>query len=209
MSAKKYDLKIRVWHWLSALIIMGSLLTVLINSTLLDKDQNPFVQKELQDAGVALSAQQARAATHGLEDQVWGIHIYFGYALAALFLFRLVSEFFLPQEKKFLFKLRQVYKNYLNKSRLEFKHTLGVKILYAIFYITLFIMVCTGLSLAFQDNFGISRTLGHTIKDVHGFCFYIVLSFAAVHIVGIVVAEFQKDRGIVSDMINGGDSEIK
>ncbi|MBC7417588.1 MAG: cytochrome b/b6 domain-containing protein, partial [Pedobacter sp.] len=106
MSIKKYDLKIRIWHWLSALVVTGSLLTVLINSTLLDRSQTPFVQKELQNAGVQINAEQARAATHGLEDQVWGIHIYFGYALALLFVFRLISEAFLPKEKKLLFKIK-------------------------------------------------------------------------------------------------------
>lgn len=209
MSSKKYDIKIRLWHWLSALVITGSLITVLINSTLLDRSQSPFVQKELQDAGVQLTTKQARAATHGLEDQIWGIHIYFGYALAALFLFRLISEAFLPREKRFVFKAIQAYRSYSNLRLTKLRHNFAVKVLYAICYITLLIMVLTGLSLAFQDNLGISRSFGHSIKQVHGFCMYIVLGFIVLHVGGVIFAETKEDKGIVSGMINGGKVEAK
>ncbi|MET4082205.1 Ni/Fe-hydrogenase 1 B-type cytochrome subunit [Pedobacter sp. UYP30] len=204
MSTKKYDLKIRIWHWLTALVITGSLLTVLINSTLLDRSQSSAVQKELQSAGVQLSTQQARAATHGLEDQVWGIHIYFGYALAILFVFRLITEAFLPKEKKFLFKVKEAYRIYRNGRLANMRHNFFVKVLYAIFYLLLLIMVCTGLSLAFQGDLGISRQIGHSIKEVHGFCMYLVLGYIVIHIAGVLLAESRDSKGIVSDMINGG-----
>ncbi len=204
MSVKKYDVKIRLWHWLSVLIITGSLVTVLINSTLLDRSQSAFVQKELQDAGVQLSTKQARAATHGLEDQIWGIHIYFGYALAALFLFRLISEAFLPREKRFFLKTIQAYREFSNLNLKKLRHNFAVKVLYVIFYTTLLVIVLTGLSLAFQNDLGISRNLGHTIKDVHGFCMYIVIGFIVLHIGGVIFAETKDDKGIVSGMINGG-----
>ncbi|MBC7418619.1 MAG: cytochrome b/b6 domain-containing protein [Pedobacter sp.] len=204
MSTKKYDLKIRIWHWLSALVITGSLLTVLINSTLLDRSQTPSVQKELQNAGVHLNAEQARAATHGLEDQVWGIHIYFGYALALLFAFRLISEAFLPKEKKLLFKIKEAYRLYRGSPLVNLRHNFFVKVIYAMFYLLLLTMVCTGLSLAFQDELGISRGIGHSIKEVHGFCMYLVLGYVVIHIIGVVFAESKDDKGIVSEMINGG-----
>ncbi|MGY3051836.1 Ni/Fe-hydrogenase 1 B-type cytochrome subunit [Pedobacter sp. UYEF25] len=208
MSTKKYDLKIRVWHWLTALVVTGSLLTVLINSTLLDRSQTPAVQKELQNAGVQLSAEQARAATHGLEDQVWGIHIYFGYALAALFVFRLITEAFLPKEQKFIVKAKEAYRRYRDSPLVNLRHNFFVKVIYAIFYLLLLIMVCTGLSLAFQDELGISRQIGHTIKEVHGFCMYLVLGYVVIHIVGVLLAENQDSKGIVSDMINGGRTDL-
>lgn len=207
MSTKKHDLKIRIWHWLTALVITGSLLTVLINSTLLDKSQSPFVQKQLQEAGVQLSTKQARAATHGLEDQVWNIHIYFGYALAALFLFRLIAEAFLPKEKKFLYKLKETYKAYRKYLLNSYRHDFAVKVIYAIFYLLLTIMVCTGLSLAFQDDLGIPGHIAHKIKDVHGFCMYLVLGYVIIHIIGVIYADATKNKGIVSDMINGGNQE--
>jgi Ni/Fe-hydrogenase 1 B-type cytochrome subunit len=37
---KKYSSSIRLWHWSNAIIIIGSLLTVLINSTVLKPWEN-------------------------------------------------------------------------------------------------------------------------------------------------------------------------
>lgn len=208
MVIKKYNLKIRVWHWLSALVIMGSLITVLINSTLLDRSQSSFVQKELQDAGVILTTKQARAATHGLEDQIWGIHIYFGYALAALFLFRLISEFFLPKPSKLSNSIKELFRNYREKKSIFDRHKLAVKVLYLVFYLILFVIVCTGLTMAFQDDLGISNNFAHNIKEIHGFCMYLVLGFIVLHIGGVILAENREDKGIVSAMINGGIKEV-
>lgn len=188
---KKNSSSIRFWHWANMLVICGSLITVLLNSTILDVRENgAFIKSELQKSGASVTDEQARAAAHGLEDNVWGIHIYFGYALAGLLFFRFISELFQRPDQKFFKKLKIAYKNYL----------------YGFFYLILILMVLTGLTLAFQQNLGISRSLGHTIKEVHGFIMYLVLGFIIVHIAGVYLAERKDQKGIVSDMINGGDS---
>ena len=65
-------------------------------------------------------------------------------------------------------------------------------------------MVLTGLSLAFGRELGIPRNVSHSIKEVHGFCMYLVIAYIIVHIVGVILAERKRSSGIVSDMINGG-----
>ena len=186
---KKHSAGIRIWHWLNALIITGSLVTVLINSTLFEDH-----------------SAEARSIMETLEDKVWSVHIYFGYALAALFLFRIVQEIRQRHNQKFLYKLTHVYKDYFVERRnMEVaKHELIVKMLYIIFYMLLAIMVITGLTLAFEDQLGIPRKLAHTIKDFHGFCMYLIIAFAGLHIIGVIMAEKKDSSGIVSDMINGG-----
>ncbi|WP_231460145.1 cytochrome b/b6 domain-containing protein [Pedobacter sp. Leaf132] len=205
-QGKKYPSSTRLWHWLNFIMITGSLLTVAINSILFDRAQHNFVKSELMDAGASVSDKQAGAALHGLEDQVWGIHIYFGYALAALFLFRLMAEFFMPPAQRITPKIRKAYQAYfiLKKEREAAKHELVVKGLYLIFYALLFIMVCTGLLLAFEDYTGIPLDINHTIKEFHGFCMYLILGFIVLHLAGVFLAERKDGKGIVSDMINGG-----
>ncbi|MFD2287576.1 cytochrome b/b6 domain-containing protein [Pedobacter petrophilus] len=156
-KGKKYAFSTRFWHLVNFVLISGSLFTVLINSTLFDRSQRTFVKNELINAGAAVSDKQAGAVTHGLEDQVWGIHIYFGYALAALFLFRLIAEFFLTPAQRLFPKLKKAYQAYfiLKKEREAAKHELVVKGLYVFFYLLLLIMVVTGLPLAFEDYTGI------------------------------------------------------
>src|ERR1700761_2760348 len=77
-SAKKYSPAIRLWHWLNALIISGSLLTVLVNSTILKPWNNAsLIAYKLKDKGVNISEDQARPAAFALADRVWAIHTYF------------------------------------------------------------------------------------------------------------------------------------
>lgn len=204
---QKYSSRIRFWHWGNTLVILGSLLTVLVNATLFDgRSSGDFVQKVLANVGANVSQVQSRAVAHGFEDQVWDFHIYFGYALAALFLYRIVIEIMSKKEQRFWPKFIAALKLYLsnraikNKARYEF----GIKLLYLFFYVLLFIMATTGLSIAFRDSLGITKPFSHTLKEIHGFCMYPILAFIALHIGGVYIAENKNKRGIVSDMINGG-----
>lgn len=209
-TGKKISAGLRFWHWANALVITGLLVTVLINSTVLDDRSNQsFLKTQLQKDGTILTGQQARSLAHAQSDEVWGIHVYFGYFLAALFVFRLILGFFQPKEQRFFTQLKIVYQKYfvLKQNTYLAKHDLAVKIIYLLFYVMLTVMVTTGLSLAFEDELTLSRPLHHTIKEIHGFTMYLVLAFIAVHLIGVYLAERSRSPGIVSDMINGGRSD--
>ena len=203
---KTYSAPLRFWHWLNAIVITGSLLTVLLNSTLLKTRNSAVVIKNsLQEAGVKVTDRQAHGAAHELSDQVWAIHTYFGYGLAALVLFRLILEFFQFSDQKLIRKIRTAYTRYiiLKQDRELSKHEFWVKTLYAAFYLMILIMAVTGLCLAFEDDVPFLKGI-HAIREVHGFTMYLILAFIVVHIAGVILAERKKSKGIVSDMINGG-----
>jgi Ni,Fe-hydrogenase I cytochrome b subunit len=207
LHKKKYSSSLRLWHWVNAIIISGSLITVMINSTITDDHQTgAFIKSELQKSGATVNDEQARSAAHALSDKVWDIHIYFGYCLAALLIFRLISEFFQLTDQKFIRKIKSTYHQFQikKKNREIARHELAVKTIYATFYILLLIMVITGLTLAFKKDLAIPRNISHTIQDLHGFCMYLVVAFIAVHLIGVFLAERKESKGIVSDMINGG-----
>jgi len=168
------------------------------------------MQAKFLKAGANVSSAQAKAVANALSDSVWDVHVYFGYCLAALFLFRLAAEFFLPAGEKFIPKMKSAYVHFktIKKNRQTALHELTVKIIYAIFYGLLTIMVVTGLSLAFDDDFPALKAIHHPVKSVHGFCMYLVLAFIVVHVVGVFLAERKEGKGIVSDMINGGDNSV-
>jgi cytochrome b561 len=206
-TIKKYSASLRFWHWANTLVISGSLITVLINSTITDRaNVAPVVINALQEKGVTVSEKQAGAVGHDLGDKVWEVHIYFGYALAALLLFRLLLEFFQVADQKFIRKMKILYTQYqaVKNNRELARHELAVKTIYSVFYITLIIMAITGLFLAFEDFFAPYKAIRHDVKEVHGFCMYVVLAFIAVHLAGVFLAERKDSPGIVSDMINGG-----
>lgn len=207
-KVKKYSPSLRLWHWANTIVISGSLITVLINSTITDRQPtSALITDELKKAGATVTNDQAGAAAHALEDKVWDVHIYFGYCLAALLLFRLALEFFQVADQKFIRRIKGTWHQFqiTKKNRQAARHELVVKAIYAVFYILLIIMAVTGLSLAFKHELGIPRSLSHNIQDIHGFCMYLILAFIAVHLAGVFLAERKNSKGIVSDMINGGN----
>ncbi|MCC8425626.1 cytochrome b/b6 domain-containing protein [Mucilaginibacter sp. UR6-11] len=204
---KRYSFSLRLWHWLNAIVITGSLLTVLINSTLLDRKTNaPFIKETLQKSGAVVTDDQANSVSHDLGDQVWAIHTYFGYALAALLLFRIILEFFQVADQKLMGIIKHAYHQYntTKKNRELARHEMVVKTLYAIFYLLLVIMATTGLFLAFEDFFAPYKSIRHSVKEVHGFTMYLIIGFIVIHILGVLLAERKDSKGIISDMINGG-----
>lgn len=206
-ETKKYSSTIRLWHWLNAVVISGSLLTVLLNSTLFKKTTNAaLIRSELKDAGAIVTDNQAKAAVHAISDKIWGIHIYFGYALAALLLFRLILEFFELADQKLMRKIKSAYQKYyvIKNKRELYRHEFWVKTLYAVFYLMLLTMVLTGLCLAFEDDYPWLKSI-HAFREIHSFTMYLVLAFIVVHLTGIFLAERKDSKGIVSAMINGGD----
>lgn len=166
-----------------------------------------LIKSELQKAGANISDQQAGAAAHALGDRTWEVHTYFGYVLASLFLLRLILEFFQLADQKFIRKLTAAWQqfNIIKKDREIARHEFTVKLIYAAFYLLLLVMVVTGLFLAFEDTLAPFKSIRHSVKEVHGFCMYLVLAFIAVHLAGVFLAERKAGSGIVSDMINGGN----
>jgi Ni/Fe-hydrogenase 1 B-type cytochrome subunit len=203
---KKYAASLRLWHWLNAIVITGSLLTVLLDSTLFDKGDNAaLIKDKLQEAGTKVTEDQARSVAHELNDKVWAIHTYFGYVLAGLVLFRILLEFFQVADQKLLRKIKTAYRDYyiIKRNRELARHEFWVKTLYAMFYLFIFTMAVTGLCLAFEDDVPALKAI-HAIREVHQFTMYLILSFIVIHLVGVFLAERKDSSGITSDMINGG-----
>ncbi|MBS1531383.1 MAG: cytochrome b/b6 domain-containing protein [Bacteroidetes bacterium] len=204
---KKYSSSLRFWHWANAIVITGSLLTVLVNSTVLAGwGTMLFVQGQLKKSSINANPDQLRPVIGGLRDRVWQYHIYFGISLATLLLFRLIYEFY-TGDQKLIRKIRVAYAQYKSgQNKLIARHELVVKTLYATFYVVLCIMAITGLCLVFEDDVPFLHEM-HFIRDIHGFCMYLVLIFIAVHLAGVFLAERKDSKGIVSDMINGGQKD--
>ena len=77
-KTKQYSASLRLWHWLNAIVITGSLLTVLLNSTLLKTRNNAiFIKDQLHEAGGTVTTDQARSVAHELSDKVWALHYLF------------------------------------------------------------------------------------------------------------------------------------
>jgi Ni,Fe-hydrogenase I cytochrome b subunit len=203
---KKNSASLRLWHWANTVVISGSLITVLINSTITNQRKTlNLVKDKLQAANVNFNIDQAVSIAHALSNRVWSIHVYFGYFLTALLLFRFILEFFQLADQKFIRKFKNAYIqfNTIKKNREAARHELAVQIIYSAFYVVLIIMALTGLCLAFE-GIAFLKPFRHSIKKVHNLGMYLILAFIVVHLLGVFLAERKDAKGIVSDMINGG-----
>jgi Ni,Fe-hydrogenase I cytochrome b subunit len=197
---------LRIWHWLTFLFILGSIVTVLVNSTVLSPRENiKLVQEQLQKKGVAVTDEQAFAVSHEYEDKMWDVHKLIGYGLAVLFLFRIFIELVVPSEERIINKLRKVKEaQRLNdNNNAEYTHYLRVRLTYSIFLLLLLGMILTGMGMAFGRDLGFSRDIFRSVKSVHAFIQYLIYAFIVVHLAGVILAENGKLKGIVSGMING------
>lgn len=203
---KKNSPGLRLWHWLNALVITGSLLTVLLNSTLLKTRSNAaFIKDQLKEAGATVTDHQARSVAHELSDKIWTLHTYIGYILVGLVVFRLLLEFFQLADQKFIRNLKSAYSKYrhVKHQRETARHDFWVKTLYAIFYLMIITQAITGLCLAFEDDVPALKAI-KAFREIHSFNMYLILGFIFVHLAGVFLAERKESPGIVSDMIHGG-----
>jgi Ni/Fe-hydrogenase 1 B-type cytochrome subunit len=203
---KRYSSALRFWHWLNLLVILGSLITVALNQNTFSGQKNAdFIQQQLQKAGATVTADQARAVSRAERDKIWEIHIYCGYTLATLLLFRLALEFFHVTDQKLIRKIKAAYNRYfiIKQDRKLARHELFVKSLYAVFYLMILVMAITGLCMAFEDDVPALKNM-HFLREIHEFTMYLIIGFIIVHVAGVYLAEHRESKGIVSDMINGG-----
>jgi Ni/Fe-hydrogenase 1 B-type cytochrome subunit len=203
---QEHSIMIRIWHWLTFVIISAIIITVLLNSTLFNQRKNiPVVQDQLKAKGLTVSEDQAFAVTREYEDKLWGVHKLFGYGLALLLFSRIFIELTLPGDEKLYSRIKKSMGLFIKKEGdwKEFRHYLIVKYSYILFYILLLCMALTGLGLAFGRELGFSRLLHGTIKEIHSFSQYLIYAFVILHLGGVIIADNTKNRGLVSGMING------
>jgi len=143
---QKNSAAVRIWHWLTFLIVILLIVTVLLESTVLNQRKNaPEVQTILKEKGIEVNNNQAFAVTRLYEEKIWDFHKLLGYGLAFLLLSRIVIEFTQSKEEKNQARIKKAFFLYKhpNQDKKELIHYLIVKGCYMLFYLQLFMMVST------------------------------------------------------------------
>ncbi len=193
MKPTKWRLDFRIWHWLHAIVILGLLGTVFLRKTFLSwRTNSELLTQKLAEIDLSVTADQAKVLAKSIRAPMWEWHIILGYALAALVVWRIVL-FFTESGKQ----------NYQNLAS-ETLHKKMVKLGYIGIYAIILFMSISGLTIHFYETLGLSKDLAHDIKEVHELVFNAILIFVPLHIIGVIIAENRDEKGIISDMINGG-----
>jgi cytochrome b561 len=167
--------------------------TVFLRKTFLSWRSNAeLLTQKLSEINLEVTEVQAKVLAKAIRTPMWDWHILLGYALTALLLWRILL-FFTKSGK-------QNYQNFKTQSI----HKKIVKIGYIFIYIILVFMALSGLIIHFYEALGLLKETAHDIKEVHELVFNAILIFVPLHIIGVVIAENQDEKGIISDMIHGG-----
>jgi len=190
----KWSLNFRLWHWLHAAVILGLLGTVFLRKTFLSwRANSEIIVNKLAEQDIHIAAVTAKGVAKAIRTPMWEWHILLGYGLAALVVWR-IALFFTASGKR----------NYLHLKE-ETLHKKAVKIGYLVIYGVIAFMALSGLVIHFYDTIGITKDTAHDIKELHELLYNALLIFVPLHIVGVFVADATEEKGIVSDMINGGE----
>ncbi|NOR56735.1 MAG: cytochrome b/b6 domain-containing protein [Sulfurovum sp.] len=192
---QKWSFNFRLWHWVHAIVILGLLGTVFLRKTFLSwRTNSELLTQKLTEIDISVTEAQAKVLAKAIRAPMWEWHIFLGYALAALLIWR-IALFFTKSGKQ----------NYQDFSRETF-HKKLVKLSYLALYTVLTFMAISGLVIHFYEVLTLTKETAHDIKEIHELVYNAVLIFVPLHIMGVLLAENKDEKGIVSDMINGGKS---
>lgn len=190
---KKWSISFRVWHWVHAFVILGLLATVFLRKTFLSwRTNSEILSTELSGMSIDVSIDQATILAKAIRAPMWEWHILLGYGLAFLLLVR-IALFFTQSGKQ----------NYIDIKSASV-HKKMVKLGYIGIYVILSFMAISGLSIHFYEELSLLKETAKSIKEVHELVFNAVWIFVLLHILGVVLADNTDEKGLVSDMINGG-----
>jgi len=186
-----YSLKFRLWHWLNATVVFALFITVGLRESFLSwKTNAELLTAKATELGLTLTGEQSEKLAKVLRDAMWEWHIYLGYALIALVLFRLFLVFKDSSQKEGFFQ-KSFYKKMVG-----FYHF--------ILFLALIGMSVSGIVLTYEDAFALPEALLEQIEEMHHIGFYVIAGLVVFHIVGVIKGEYGSDKGIVSKMIHGG-----
>lgn len=212
-SFRKYQvLSLRLWHWTNSVVILGLLGTVLIRKTFLSwRTNSVLIEEKMKAAGTPITPEFAKEIAVAIRDPLWDWHIYLGFVLGALLLVRILIAVLVEKKCPGMTALKSAIgiKSVPSDKRYGALHFTAVKIGYAVFYVVTIFMVLTGLLLNFKTGIGLSKDLVGITKEIHELLMWFFVFFVGGHIIGIVIAENRTNQGLVSDMIHGGDAELK
>lgn len=203
---EKQALLLRIWHLLFLLLVLATIVVVIFAEQVFDTRANaPSVVEEAAHRGVELNEKQARGIAHYFSEKLWVIHTFIGYGISILLLLRLVIEFMVSREQRFGRRLRQALRlsPATDIEKKDRRHYIIVRSLYIVFYILILIMTATGLGLAFEDV-PFFESIHRPLKEIHEILHIGVFIYVIVHIAGVLIADFSRDKGgIISRMVGG------
>ena len=191
MKNTKYSNIYRIIHWTMAVSFLLLLITIFLRLTWLNKyNVAAIIQDYLSSTEQNLTQEQLIVLAKKIRQPMWNWHIYIGYVLVGLFSIRFILPAFGHM------KIQNPFgKNLSTKMKLQ-------KWIYIIFYICVIVSLITGLIIELGP-----KELKTTMEEIHILSIYYLIAFIAVHLAGVLIAEFSDQKGIISRIVSGSKKE--
>ena len=187
MREIRFNLASRLIHWAIALVFLYILLTVLLRLGWMNKGHmGDIIQENLAKDGINLDKDAAGTLAKKVRRPMWETHTIAGYVLVGLYVIRMILNY--VQGFGFESPLRSGLSGYK-----KFKSWV-----YVLFYICLTGSLLTGLLIEFGPH-----SIHDASEEIHKLSLYYMIAFIAIHLIGVVIADGTKERGIISKIISG------
>ena len=195
-STLSWSLGLRLEHWLSGLVVLGLLGTVLLRKTFMSwRTNGALIQEKLAGLDLEIAPDAANAIARAIRGPMWQWHYYLGFALTALFAIR-IYLFFRGENEIFTASLLRSGAGVTLKKR-------AYHMLHLFYYLAVAVIVATGLGLYYRESIGLSQSTVGSFKEIHEVLTLLFIVFVPLHIAGVILSECTDDPGIVSAMIHG------
>jgi len=145
-----------------------------------------IIQGYLSDTEQNLSQDQLITLAKKIRQPMWNWHIYIGYLLVGLFSIRFILPVFGPM------KIQNPFSKNLS-TKMKFQ-----KWTYIIFYVCVIVSLTTGLIIELGP-----KELKKPMEEIHVLGIYYLVAFIAIHLAGVLIAEFTDQKGIISRIVSG------
>ncbi len=191
MKNTEYSNIYRIIHWAIAISFLLLLITIFLRLTWMNKNNvAAIIQDYLSSTQQNLTQDQLIILAKKIRQPMWNWHIYIGYVLVGLFSIRFILPAFGHM------KIQNPFgKNLSTKMKLQ-------KWIYIIFYICVIVSLITGLIIVLGP-----KELKKIMEEIHVLSIYYLIAFIAIHLAGVLLAEFSDQKGIISRIVSGSKKE--
>jgi cytochrome b561 len=187
MRETRFNLASRLIHWVIAFTFLYILLTVLLRMGWMNKvNVGDILQENLAKDGINLDRDTAGNLAKKVRRPMWDTHIIAGYVLIGLYVVRMIINY--VQGFGFESPLKAGISGYK-----KFKSWI-----YVLFYTFLAGSLITGLLIEFGPG-----SVHEISEEIHKLALYYMIAFIVLHLVGVIIADGTRERGIISKIISG------
>lgn len=204
---RDFEPSFRLWHWLLVFTIFGLLATGLLRQTYLNSGKNgKIIATKLLEQNITVDDKSAKNIAKAIRDPMWQWHNYFGFGLLAVTIFgmyvrQLHKESCPIKKSKSAMELLNNSASEIDRKRI--KEFVAIKLSHFLFFILLIVMICSGYTLLFKEQIGVTKEIANFTKEIHEFGLWLVLTFVVLHIAGVVRKEITTEHGLISSIIGG------